>query len=138
MNARFANNQIFINIIPVHLRADLNMTGLRNMLGGSIFLRTARTYPLKAPRLILLEFGEATVDPGHFNIRLKAQYRGANLIVAAGVEAPNGAPRRVIPFLTGERPRSGRVFDRAVVFPGTSDVGTDIDSGPGLEAAVPL
>jgi hypothetical protein len=38
MNARFANNQIFINIIPVHLRADLNMTGLRNMLDGSIFL----------------------------------------------------------------------------------------------------
>ena len=38
MNARFANNQIFINMIPVHLRADLNMTGLRNMLDGSIFL----------------------------------------------------------------------------------------------------
>lgn len=62
------------------------------MLGGSIFLRTARTYPLKAPRLILLECGEATADPVYFNIRLKAQYRAANLIVTAGVEASIRAP----------------------------------------------
>jgi len=131
MNARFANNQIFITVIPVHFVDELSMTGLRIMPCRSIFLRSARTYPLKAPRLILLECGEATVDPVYFNIRLKAQYRGANLIVIAGVEATIRAPRSVIPFLTGERLRSGQVFGLAAVFPGISDVGTDIDSGPG-------
>jgi len=49
MNARFANNQIFINIIPVHLRADLNMTGLRNMLDGFIFLAIRADLSFGAP-----------------------------------------------------------------------------------------
>jgi hypothetical protein len=65
-----------------------------------------------------------------FNIRLKAQYRYANLIVTAGVKATNRVPRSLIPFLTGGRLRSV----------GRADGGTDVDSGPGekWEAAVPL
>jgi hypothetical protein len=41
---------------------------------------------------------EATFNAGHFNIRLKAEYHCANLIIAAGVEAPNRALWSVIPF----------------------------------------
>jgi hypothetical protein len=80
MNARLANNQIFIAVISVTLRDDLNMTGLRIMLAASIFLA------IRAD----LSFGGAALSIGVRVRNLKRQIRGG---LSAGLQQARPALR---------------------------------------------